>query len=275
MRTVRTVKKSAAFAVILTAALFFYALFIEPNTLRDATVRLDIPDLPPALKGTKIFQLSDVHLGDHFSLARLSSIVEKANKLKPDIFVFTGDLMDKPNRYGDIHLIQKVLKKIKAPMGKFAVYGNHDHGGFGTDNYKKIMKESGFTLLVNEAQLLYSSKDYRFYAAGIDDAILGAPKCPVIPDNKKSHVLLLVHEPVLIKGGACSKTVLQLSGHSHGGQINLPFIEIPDLSHSSGNYKQGLYIKNGRYLYVSSGVGTARLPLRLFSPPEVTMFVLE
>ncbi|MFY4773540.1 metallophosphoesterase [Metabacillus sp. RGM 3146] len=254
-------------------SLFFYSRFVEPKLIEVNRLTLKFANLPKSVNGVKILQFSDLHLGKDFSLAKLKKVVAKINELKPDLILFTGDLMDEPNKYKEIHLIADILKQAKAPLGKFAVYGNHDHGGYGTENYQKIMSLANFHVLQNCSIQINSHHISRLTIAGIDDLMLGQPDYHKTLNGlrKNDFTILLSHEPDAIEKAAGYKVDFQVSGHSHGGQIRLPFygsINKPAL------YTQGLYEKKGTKLYVNRGLGTTRLPFRFFSLPEITLFTL-
>lgn len=197
-----------------------------------------------------------------------------------DIIFFTGDLMDEPNKYSEQGAIPPLLKRLNAPFGKFAIYGNHDHGGYGTDIYKSIMNESGFTLLQNEFNRITLLDGSQIYVLGLDDAMLGKPDLtaliPEIP--AESYKILLCHEPDLADNVLVHGVQLQLSGHSHGGQIKIPFLGPLVTPPLSEKYHEGFYKieneLNQLTLYVNRGIGTTRLPFRFHSKPEVTVFHL-
>lgn len=267
-------KRSILILVFLIGLSFvFYSRFIEPKLIEVNRVTLSFASLPKSLNGVKIVQFSDLHLGNDFSLEKLEKIAAAINALKPDLIFFTGDLMDEPNKYKKIHLIADILKLTKAPLGKFAVYGNHDHGGYGTENYRKIMSQANFHVLQNSFISITSSHISHFTIAGIDDLMLGKPDFSKTFNgiSKNDFTILLSHMPDFIEKAPNDKVNFQVSGHSHGGQINLPLY---GPINKKNPYSQGLYEKNGIKLYVNRGLGTTRLPFRFFSLPELTLFTL-
>jgi uncharacterized protein len=260
----------------------FYAREIEPKLLTIKQHSITHPMIPSGFNGFKILQFSDTHIGFQYDLPQLKELVNKINALKPDIILFTGDLMDTPNQYAEINLIAPILKNLQAPFGSFAIYGNHDHGGYGSDLYRNVMKEAGFTLLLNEAQQISLLTNESLYIAGIDDAMLGMPDIQgtleTIPDN--GYTILLSHAPDLADQAAGIGNVhLQLSGHSHGGQIQIPFLGAIIKPPFAKKYYEGFYqigqTSNPLTLYVNRGLGTTRLPFRFLSPPEITLFTLQ
>lgn len=266
-------------ALGLSAGGYIYAGRIEPNLLKINKYTITHSDIPKSFSNYKIVQFSDTHLGFQYTLENLVDLVEKINQINPDILFFTGDLLDEPNRYDQKERVISVLKTLKAPQ-KFAVYGNHDHGGYGTDIYKNIMEEAGFSLLLNESVKVQSSENESIFIMGIDDAMLGRPDISAaiqnIPDA--AYKILLSHAPDLADYAVGHNIHLQLSGHSHGGQIQLPFIGALVKPPHAEKYYEGFYeigTENPLTLYVNRGLGTTRLPFRFLSVPELTVFTLD
>ena len=129
---------------------YYYAKEIEPKSLTITRHMISHPRIPQSFNQFKMVQFSDTHLGFQFTLEQLNKLVDRINQLKPDVVFFTGDLMDEPNKFANSNQIIPILLKLNAPFGKFAIYGNHDHGGYGTDLYHTIMDQSGFVVLKNE-----------------------------------------------------------------------------------------------------------------------------
>ncbi|MDQ0214824.1 putative MPP superfamily phosphohydrolase [Oikeobacillus pervagus] len=257
---------------------YFYARFIEPRRLDITEIEIEHTLIPPSFQGMKILQFSDTHIGFQYDPAMLLNHVETINSLQPDIVLFTGDLLDEPNQYDDIEKIISILKMIKAPFGKFAIYGNHDHGGYGTDIYERVMRNSGFTLLKNESKVISMIDQSKIYIAGVDDLILGKPDIHAtlrsIPNEQ--FTILLAHEPDFANQLPKHRIHLQLSGHSHGGQIRLPFIGALYTPPYAEKYQDGQYYipLQKMTLYVNRGIGTTRLPFRFLAVPEITIFTL-
>lgn len=277
-------KQSLAFLLSLFGLAgggYSYARFIEPKRLQ--IIELDISHelIPRAFHNKRIVQFSDTHLGFQYTLQQLEEHVQTIHSLDPDFIFFTGDLLDRPDDYQSSKTkeVISILRKLKAPLGKFAVYGNHDHGGYGTDLYKSIMEKSGFTLLRNNSVELRHLNE-TIYLLGIDDASLGQPSFSQTTKKvkKDQYLILLSHAPDLADEAADAGIHLQLSGHSHGGQIQLPWHGALYTPPYAEIYKEGLYkIKDNPplTLYVNRGLGTTRLPFRFLSIPEITVFTLK
>lgn len=263
---------------VLSAIVFYtYARLIEPSLL---TVQYEniSSNLLSDKSNIKIIQFSDTHISEFFDVDNLKKTVNKINNENPDIVVFTGDLLEQYNEYhnkDNIHEIWEALGKINAPLGKYAVYGNHDYGGGAERAYKQIMENSGFNLLINDKIKIY---DYNINIIGLDDTIFGTFNKEVIASylDEDCFNIILSHEPDVAEHFFEYNADLFLTGHSHGGQINLPFINYtPPLAQK---YKRGLYdIDNYRQtkVYVNIGLGTSKIPMRFMAAPELTVFTLK
>ncbi len=263
-------------ALIASIGGYFYARYIEPKLIQTKTVEITSSKLPSAFAGTKIVQFSDTHLSGDYPISQLVKIVNKINQLSPDLIFFTGDLVDKPNQFGYLHQIAPVLMNLKATLGKFAIYGNHDHGGYGTAVYETIMKDSDFKLLKNNGERISLLDGASMFVAGLDDMMLGRPDFGETLRGADStlYTILLAHEPDAALEAKKYAVDLQLSGHSHGGQVQLPLYGPLITPPFASIYTEGLYDLDSMKLYVNRGLGTTRLPYRFFSVPEITVFTL-
>ncbi|HCX61057.1 MAG TPA: metallophosphoesterase, partial [Clostridiales bacterium] len=175
----------------------------------------------------------------------------------------------------NINEIWEILNSIEAPLGKYAVYGNHDYGGGAERVYEKIMRNSGFILLKNEKIYL---KDFNINIIGMDDSIFGDYDRETIIGmlDEDRYNIVLSHEPDVIDFLLEYDIDLFLSGHSHGGQVNLPFVD--SLPLLAKKYTRGLYSFNNyrqTNLYVNIGLGTSQIPMRFMAPPELTVLILS
>lgn len=258
----------------------YYAKNIEPRRLSILTHDIIHPTIPDEFVGLKMIQFSDTHLGFQYNLEQLGKLITIIQAHQPDILFFTGDLLDEPNKYTNTNEVISLLKKLEAPFGKFAVYGNHDHGGYGSTIYKNVMIEAGFTLLCNEAVEINNENNSSIYIIGIDDAMLGKPDIAASVKDVPAHSykILLSHAPDLADKAVTYGIQLQLSGHSHGGQIKLPLVGDLVKAPFAENYTEGFYEIEGNSpltLYVNRGLGTTRLPFRFLTTPELTIFTLK
>ncbi|MEG0392399.1 MAG: metallophosphoesterase, partial [Anaerovoracaceae bacterium] len=206
-----------------------------------------------------------------------SKAVKLINESNPDIIVFLGDLFDEFSTYeGDDQKISAALAELKAKKGKFAVFGNHDYGGGAENEYVGVMDAGGFRVLVNQS---VQFKESNVTLTGVDDYLIGYGNASVVNENPLgAYNIVACHEPDVIDKIMNSPVDLMISGHTHGGQVKLPFVEpryLPDLGKK---YIQGKFEINNlakTTLYVNRGLGTTKAPARLFSVPEVTIIDLK
>ncbi|TYS49899.1 metallophosphoesterase [Bacillus infantis] len=279
----RSFLKTAAGSLLTALAAgsgsYYYAREIEPKLLDTAVHKIIDSSIPQAFNNFRAVQFSDTHIGFQYTLGQLEKLAGKINSLEPDIIFFTGDLMDEPNKFMQAEQIVSILKRLNAPFGKYAVYGNHDHGGYGSDIYKKIIEKSGFRLLLNESHQVKLGEN-SIYIAGVDDAMLGRPDLKKtagsIPEGHYS--ILLSHAPDLADKAYENSFHFQLSGHSHGGQVKIPFFGALVTPPYGQKYYEGFYTigdEDPLTLYVNRGLGTTRLPFRFLSKPELTLFTFH
>ncbi|WP_246469446.1 metallophosphoesterase [Cohnella nanjingensis] len=277
----------AGCAVLLGAvSIVAYSVAVEPRRLSVTRREIASPYVPPGFEGKRIVQFSDTHVGPHYPMERFEALIGTLNALEPDLLVFTGDLFDSRRRNAEANPgASHVLSRLRAPLGKYAVYGNHD---FGYSRMKRsagpILTRAGFTVLVNRTERVRLPNGESIVLAGLDDCVLGRPDAR----NTLSRLqagdfnLLLAHEPDPADGYTRYPVDLQLSGHSHGGQVRLPGLGALVRTKLGRKYVAGLYRLTGRFdparpylLYVNRGVGTTRMKLRFGSVPEVAVFTLR
>jgi uncharacterized protein len=255
---------------LLTAAIAIYGYF-EACSIRSERVVIASSKLPKAVNGFTIVQISDVHLGLIVREGRLQKILSKVKEAQPDILVSTGDLVD--GQIDDLGGLAELLSEIHPPYGKFAVTGNHEFYA-GLDQALRFTERAGFTMLRGE------TKDVAGFMTivGVDDPagkqvglFRGTSEQPLLADiSRERFALLLKHRPV-IGEKALGLIDLQLSGHTHKGQI-FPFTYA---SKAFYPHNDGLVpLPGNSFLYVSRGSGTWGPPIRFLAPPEVTIITL-
>ncbi|MBW7651067.1 metallophosphoesterase [Anoxybacillus sp. ST4] len=261
---------------LLSTTGYMYAKYVEPRRLTVRQYDIVHPLIPKQFDGCRLLQFSDVHAGYHDTVEQFQRIVTKINDLAPHVICFTGDLLDEPNKYEHVDTMTALLQQLDAPLGKFCIYGNHDHGGYGTDIYKEMMEKSGFRLLVNEWVAIKQGSE-QIVIAGLDDFMLGKPNFSKTVQRmpKNTYTIVLIHEPDLATQASAYPFHLQLSGHSHGGQIQLPWIGPIVTPPLAKQYIEGFYDVGPLTLYVNRGLGTTRMPFRFLTPPELTLFTLK
>lgn len=283
--TRRTLIKYGVRASILALVGFGYA---GRNNLKTENIRLSFSNLPPSFDRFRIVQISDLHASFWVGKDYLMQVVKEVNALEKDLVVITGDIITGsvndfwkkwlPTIKGNyLSMVMDVLANLKG-KNKLAVLGNHDHWD-GKETELLIVKELeriGFNVLRNSSEKLTKGTE-SIYVAGTDDywfsynfdkAINNIPK-----DNFK---ILLSHSPdVTIDTQKETKIDLALCGHTHGGQIAIPYISqhfIPIKNPS--RYFRGLVKEPYGYTYVNRGIGTLIFPFRIGAPPEITHFTL-
>lgn len=267
--------KGIGFMAAVAALTAGYSVFGERYWMQTKQLTLTFPKLPKAFAGLRMVQFSDVHFGKYYKKERLEALVEEIMKLKPELICFTGDLFDTHDGEPDREIIP-ILAKLNAPYGKFAVVGNHDHAS-GLNEVTGILKNSGFRVLINE-QGTVKHKGQEIRIAGVDDMFLGKPDIQkaMQGDGQYPFTLLLSHAPDFADQASQFPVDLQISGHSHGGQVRLPFIGALTTPRYGRKYVQGLNkVKGSDYLvYTNRGIGTTNLPIRFLCRPELTVFTL-
>ena len=227
----------------------------------------------------KIIQISDTHLNNKNDLNKFRKIVNKINQINPDFVIFTGDLISDIRKFSYEKEVIQLLTEIKAKRGKLAIYGNHDHGGYFTEQYARVLTESNFILLRNEEKTFYVEKQ-KVSFIGLDDYMLGNKEYNKILERiqKNTYTIVLAHEPDIANITKKYPINLQLSGHSHGGQIYLPFYKSFIMPPFAKSYNRGVYTlskKNNSHLVVSNGIGTTKFPIRLLTPPEIILIKIK
>ena len=246
--------------------------FLEAEHIKTERIVIRTDKLPAGMETLKIAQISDVHLGLIVRDGRLRKIVEEVKKAKPDILVSTGDLLD--GQTDSLSHLTRMFKEVEPRFGKFAVTGNHEFYA-GLSNFIAFAGEAGFEILRGKA----TSIEKVINVAGVDD-IAGRPfgQYEAVAErdllgglDHSMFTVLLKHRPV-VDGNAAGLFDLQLSGHTHKGQI-YPFIHLTRVffPFAAGRFNLG----KGSQLYVSRGTGTWGPPIRFVSSPEVTLIELK
>ncbi|WP_084159363.1 metallophosphoesterase [Paenibacillus taiwanensis] len=267
--------------LVFGGSAYVYSSMVEPHLLMVTEHVVKAEQLPPSFEGMKIVQFSDVHVGADYSIEQLQNLVHAINQQRPDIVVFNGDLFDHYSLYGaGANRVFEVLAGIQSTLGKYAVYGNHDRGGGANRVYKEGMESAGFTVLVNEVRQLALPNGQSIAIAGLDDFMLGAPDITGTLSKLKAGQfnLVIVHEPDVADSFTAYPINMQLSGHSHGGQVRLPLVGSFITTPLGEKYVQGMYRIQGQLresaLYVNRGIGTTRAKFRLWCVPELSVFTL-
>lgn len=263
-------KRSIIYLLFLAIiSIILYAFFVEPKRIVTHNYTIGNND---GQKPVKVVQLSDIHIQEKYPVAQLEKIVTKVNNEKPDIVLFTGDLFDNYAKYGPAEEVIAALSRLTAPLGKYAVWGNHDYGGGAARVYPEFLAAADFQLLENSGTNVSLPNGKSLYIAGLDDSLLGNSSITdALADRQSDYTILLSHEPDKADAVLDQNIQLILAGHSHGGQVKIPFLTIKNVL--AEKYFDGFYhLANDTTLYVNTGLGTTKIPARFRVPPEIAVF---
>jgi predicted MPP superfamily phosphohydrolase len=261
---------------------------LEPYRLLVRRFDVVMRDLPAAADGLRIAQLSDLHCSAITPPAMVRRAVNVCNAQQPDVIVLTGDYVSRRNSYAQITLARlwarpimeyaaamaEELSQLCAPLGVFAVPGNHDHSRQRFDAIEALMQQAGVTTLVNRNVRLRDELPL----IGLDDLRGGRPNVKkacegIAPDAAQ---VVLSHNPRMVWSMA-QRNCLLLAGHTHGGQVHLPLTDFrrrpKDMRGTE--WHQGWYELERARMYVSAGVGSVHFPMRFRCPPEIVVFTLR
>lgn len=272
-KTKRILLSLLSLLILLIIALPFYAWKVEPFLVHVNHVELGKKNERTPLN---VVQISDLQVSEYYETNRLDKVIEKVNAQKPDILLFTGDLFDNYSKYPEQRapMIEK-LEAFKANIGKYAVWGNHDYGGGAVRVYEDVMSAGGFTVLRNQGETLTLSDGRQVFLGGLDDSLLGNPSVSDTLAYRQNYdyAITMTHEPDVADAFIGTDTQLVLAGHSHGGQVWIPFYPIKNVL--AEKYTRGLYQLDAiTQLYVNTGIGTTSIHARFGVIPEVTQFTI-
>lgn len=269
----KKLKKIGLILLFCFLALPVYAFKIEPALVRVRHLTIGDRQKPKALT---VVQLSDIQVSESYATHRLDRVIQKVNREEPDVIVFTGDLFDNYSVYShEKEMIQK-LKAMTARVGKYAVWGNHDYGGGAGLIYERVMNQAGFDVLKNRGETISLTSGKTLFIGGLDDSLLGNPSVETTLSYREryDYSILLTHEPDVADKFVGTNTQLVLAGHSHGGQVRVPFYQVKNVL--AEKYIRGLYeLSDHTKLYVNPGLGTTAIHARFGVPPEISVFDLH
>jgi len=265
--------------VVCGIALGADVLFLEPSRLVVNRQELRLPNWPSELSGMRVAFLSDLHVGSpHWGIERLHELVQTVNAEQPDLILLGGDYLINGVWFGnhvEAEPIALELGQLHAPLGVFAVLGNHDWWNDGP-KVRAAFEAHGITVLDDEVRRIHS-KGKSVCLLGVRDEterVRSARKELelALPDMP---LLVLMHEPDLF-ADLDERATLTLAGHTHGGQVDLPFFGrrvVP--SRFGARFAAGHIVENDRHLFVTTGVGTSIIPVRFRVPPEIALLTLR
>jgi predicted MPP superfamily phosphohydrolase len=254
-----------------------YTFNVEPYWVEFVNVKMPIKNLPKHLEGKTLMQISDIHVGNKFDYNFIIQSFIKAQKLKPDIVVYTGDYVSYENKEQFKQLEEVMKSSVKGNLGTVGILGNHDYGYKWSNN--KVALSICKILERNNIKVLRNSSDNvsGLNIIGIDDywATNFRPSRALSNYNKRKANLVLCHNP-----DVCDLNVWSgykgwiLSGHTHGGQCKPPFLAPPILPVKNKKYTCGMFeLNDGRTLYINRALGNSK-PVRFNVRPEITIFTM-
>jgi uncharacterized protein len=288
-RALRRTSSFLSLGAVLGGALaggLLYAREVEPYWLKVERLTLALPRLAPPFDGYRIVQISDIHMDGWMTPERLGRVVDLVNEQEPDLVAITGDFVSGSARY--ISGLPGPLRKLRAPDRAVAVLGNHDYLN-DADAVREVLSSTGIIDLSNTVGTLRRN-DAALHLCGVDCVMYGYDRLDkvleALGEAEPGCAVLLAHEPDFADESAASgRFDLQLSGHSHGGQVRIPFLGAPiflpplslypDVPPLANNYPSGLYKVKKMYQYTNRGLGAMSLRLRFNCRPEITVFTLR
>jgi uncharacterized protein len=270
----------AAAVVVAVLAVFVAYSFSETYRLEVKEYTYSSPEVPPAFDGTRIVLLTDIHRGMFFSERRVGRLVDQVNAMAPDLIVLGGDYVYGSKDYERSAFAE--LGRLEAPLGTFAVLGNHDYAHLADGDWDpkpaiEAAVQAGIPVLDNSGVWIERSGE-RFRLAGVSDLLRGHPQAdPGLEGTTPGDLVVLVsHEPDFVEWLMPQDVNLVLSGHTHGGQITFFGLWAPVVSSEYGQtYRTGLVHNWRATVIVSNGIGTIFPPLRFFARPQIVVITLK
>lgn len=275
----KTIKFFAG-AALTTLAGNYYATEYEPSNLEVSQVEVVLASLPRSFDGFRILQMSDIHIGGWMNRERLERVVALAMQQEPDLVVTTGDYVIGHDWTIELELASLDFIDMMTPLTQkysvIGVMGNHDHWT-DSERARNMLTRAGILELKNDVKTIQRNGE-NLYIAGLDDISEGKHDLDLLQSKLPpgAHTILLAHEPDYARvTSETGKFLLQLSGHSHGGQVVVPFVGPPVLPRWARNYPAGLYQLGQMFLYTNRGVGMTSPFVRFNCRPEITVFTLR
>ena len=269
------------FLVVIVVTIFLYAKYsgIKGLIVKEYRVKSEI--LTNNFSGLKIIHFSDLLYKSTVDKEDVKNLVKRINELKPDIVVFTGDLINKNAKITneDIEFLEEELESIKAKVGKYAIYGDEDYS---IESYKTIMEKSKFKILNNSYDEIFYKNNESMFIIGLPSSLKEEIKLEDAfnfykEDEKRKFIIVLVHDGKTIRflDESTYEVDLVLGGHSLNGSIVIPYYGGIFIDDGAYKYYQEHYSKGITDIYISSGVGTNKYPYRIFNKPSFNLYRLK
>lgn len=269
------------FLIIVVVTIFLYAKYRGIKGLIVKEYRVESEILTSNFSGLKIVHFSDLLYKSTVDKDDVKNLVKRINELKPDIVVFTGDLINKNAKITneDIEFLETELESISAKIGKYAVYGDEDYS---VESYKTIMEKGKFKILNNSYDEIFYKNNDSMFIVGLPSSLKEEVKLEEAfafykEDEKRKFIIVLVHDGKTIKflDESTYEVDLVLGGHSLNGSVVIPYYGGVFIDDGSYKYYQEHYSKGITDIYISSGIGTNKYPYRIFNKPSFNLYRLK
>lgn len=260
--------------ISLISSVIAYGTFVSVSSISIVNQKISSTKINDDMNDLKIAFISDIHYNHFMNKERLTKMIERINAFKPDILLFGGDLFDDPTLYPIDENVTKelaeCLSQLQADYGKFAVLGETDHHESVLPIVEDLLFQADFELLNNQNIQFTKEGASTIYLIGIDSLVGGNPDVEMSLQevDTNAFTIVLTHAPDLISQLPSNGIDLVLAGHSHGGQIALPFIGALNKKEGALSYSKGEYWINQTQLIVSNGMGTTDTDIRIFADPQ-------
>ena len=269
------------FITLLISLLFLYAKYVGIKGLIVKEYRIESNILTSNFSGIKIVHFSDLIYKSTVDKNDVKELISRINELKPDIVVFTGDLVNKNKKYKneDIEFLEEQLLNIEATIGKYAIYGDADYS---FEDYKTIMEKAKFNILNNSYDEIFYKNNDSMFIVGLPSSSKEEVKFEEAfsfykEDEKRKYIIVLAHDGKTIKllDDTTYEVDLILGGHSLNGSVVVPYYGGVFLDDLADKYYQEHYSKGITDIYISSGIGTNKYPYRIFNKPSINLYRLK
>ena len=265
--------------LIIISAIVFYAFYYGPKGINVKEINVINEKIPTSFYGYKIVQLSDIHYKTTVDKSDLKKIIKKVNKVKPNIVIISGDILDKKVKYtsDDVNDLVDALNTIEAKY-QYVITGDHD---FNQKTFKDVINKTSFKLLDNTYDIIYDKTNDAMLIGGIStqrEHIDVLNKVSTIEDaiktNDTKYNILIMHEPNNVEDINKDNFQLILAGHTHNGELNIPYFKKFIIPRKDNSYTELKYQYGDSVMYISSGIGTTNIKARIFNKPSFNLYRL-
>lgn len=264
-------------SITVVFIVFIYMRFFATSNLLVREYKVVSNKLPDSYNGLRVVHFTDLHYNSTIDKDSFNNVISKINNLKPDIVIFTGDLVSEEDLLTDedINDLIEALNKINCTINKYVVRGNHDYHH---DYFNKVFDKTDFIFLDNNYDLIYYNSLTPILITGIGSGIKGDTNIDNafnVENQSNFFTISILHEPDILDDIQKKYSVdLCLAGHSHNGQIRLPYFGALTTINGAKKYYDSHYKVKNTQLYISGGLGTSMYKLRLFNRPSINFYRL-